>query len=170
MKFSWLIISIPVFLSLNACHQGTEGETDQASGEVADLSGETGDIIISREQFESMKMELGDPSTSMFSNSVSANGYVEAAPSGRAKITSLISGRVRQILVSSGDQVRRGQTLFTLESQEIIQLQQEYVEAVQHLLLLKSDYERMQVLSRENVVAEKDFLKAKSEFLACRQK
>ena len=170
MKFSWLIISIPFLLSLNACHQGTEGETDQTSGEVADLSGETGNIIISREQFESMKMEVGDPSTIMFSNSVSVNGYVVAAPSGRAKITSLISGRVRQILVSLGDQVRSGQTLFTMESHEIILLQQEYAEAIQDMELLAADYERMQALSRENVVAEKDFLKAKSAFLGMNAK
>ena len=170
MRFSWLIISLPVFLSLNACFHGTEGEMDQASGEVADLSGESGNIIISREQFESMKMEVGNPSTTMFSNSVSANGYVVAAPSGRAKITSLISGRVREILVSSGDQVRGGQTLFTVESQEIILLQQEYAEAIQDLELLTDNYDRMQALSRENVVAEKDFLKAKSEFLGMKAK
>jgi cobalt-zinc-cadmium efflux system membrane fusion protein len=164
MKFSWLIFSIPVLLTLNACHQGTVGGSDQLSGEERDISAEAGEIIISREQFESMEMEVGDPSTAMFSTSVSANGYIVAAPSGRAKITSLISGRVRHINVSSGDQVRSGQTLFSLESHEIIQLQQEYAVAVQHLKLLKADYERYLALSEEKIVAEKDFLKAESEF------
>ena len=166
MKLSWFIISIPVLLALNSCHQGAGERADGPSLEESDLSGEKSDIIISREQFESMKMKVGDPSTTMFSNSVSVNGYVVAAPSGRAKITSLILGRVRQINVSSGDEVGRGQTLFSLESNEIIQLQQEYAEAAQHLILLKADYERMQALSKENVVAEKDFLRAKSEFLS----
>jgi membrane fusion protein, heavy metal efflux system len=164
MKLSWLIISIPVLLTLNSCHPGVGKEEGSPSAGEVILSEETGDIIISREQFESMEMVVGDPLNTMFSNSVTVNGYVEAAPSGRAKITSLVSGRVAQIHVSSGDKVRRGQTLFSLESQEIIQLQQEYGEAIQHLHLLKADFERLQELSRENVVAEKDFLKAKSEF------
>lgn len=162
MKFTWLFISIPVLLSLNACHQGGGEEGGQQAG--SDLSLNAGEISISREQFESMEMVVGDPAVMMFSNSVSANGYIVAAPSGRAKITSLVSGRVRKIHVSSGDDVKSGQTLFTLESYEIIQLQQDYAEAVQRLKLLEADYKRSLALSEENIVAEKDFLKAESEF------
>ena len=139
MKLSWLIISIPVLLTLNSCHQDSGGETNRTIVEDGDLSGVRGEITISREQFESMKMEVGNPGTTMFSNSLSVNGYIVAAPSGRAKITSLISGRVRQINVSPGDNVRNGQILFSLESHEIILLQQEYAEAVQHLELLRAD-------------------------------
>lgn len=170
MKFTWLFISITVLLSLNACHPGGGEEGKQEAGEENDLSTHAGEISISREQFESMEMVVGDPSTMMFSNSVSANGYIVAAPSGRAKITSLVSGRVRKIHVTSGDDVKSGQTLFSLESYEIIQMQQEYVEAVQRLKLLEADYKRTKALSDENIVAEKDFQKAESEFRSMKAK
>lgn len=76
----------------------------------------------------------------------------------------MISGRVRQINFTSGEYVRRGQTLFSLESHEIILLQQSYAEAFQRLILLKSDYERLQVLWEENISSQKDFIRAESEY------
>ncbi len=63
-----------------------------------------------------------------------------------------------------GDQVEKGEVLFSLESHEIILLQQEYAEVVQQLQLLSSDYERLKALSEEKIVAQKDFLKIESEY------
>lgn len=164
MKFSLLIISIPVLLSFNSCHRSAGDENNSSSGEEGYMTEEAGEITISREQFESMDMEIGERSPMMFSNWVTANGYIEASPTGSAKISTLISGRVRQIYFSSGDYVQGGQTLFTLESHEIILLQQAYAEAYQRLILLKADYERARSLWNEQIGAEKDFLKAESEF------
>ncbi len=164
MRFSLLIISIPVMFLGYSCHSNAgEGNTPPSEAE-SSLTDEAGTISISREQFESMNMKVGNPAATMFSTSVSAYGYVEASPTGSAKISTLISGRVRQINYSSGDFVKSGQTLFSLESPEIILLQQSYAEAIQRLTLLKADYERLQVLWKEKVTAKKDFLKAESEY------
>ena len=159
-----LIISIPVLLLNYSCHRGAVEESQTPTGEESYLAIEADAITISREQFESMDMKVGDPVATMFSNMVSANGYIEASPSGSAKISTLISGRVHQIKVSSGDFVKSGQTLFTLESYEFVILQQSYAEAFQHLKLLKADYERLQALWDEKIAAQKDFLKAESEY------
>jgi len=164
MKSSLLIISIPVLLSFCSCNRGAGVENSSPSGEESYLADEAGDITISREQFESMDMVVGVPAPMMFSTSVSANGYIEASPTGSAKISTLIAGRVHQINCSSGDFVRGGQTLFSLESHEIILLQQTYAEAFQRLKLLKADFERLQLLWDEKISAEKDFLKAESEY------
>ena len=164
MKISLLFISIPVLLLNYSCHRNAGEENTPQSGAGSSMTDEVGKITISREQFESMNMKVGDPTAIMFSDAVTVNGYIEASPSGSAKISTLISGRVRQISFSSGDIVRSGQTLFTLESHEIILLQQSYAEAFQRLKLLKSDYERLQVLWDEKIAAQKDYLKAESEY------
>ena len=168
MKVSLLIISIPVLLSFNSCHRGAGDENNSSSGEEGYMTDEAGEITISREQFESMDMKIGERAPMMFSNWVTANGFIEASPTGSAKISTLISGRVRQIYCSSGDYVKGGQTLFTLESHEIILLQQAYAEAFQRLKLLKADYERAQSLWDEQIGAEKDFQKAESEYRSAR--
>jgi len=164
MKFSLLIVSITVALSLFSCHRGKGEQSTLSSGEVSAVTDHPGEITISREQFASMKMEIGDPAPMMFSDLISANGYIMASPTGCAKISTLISGRVRQINFSTGDFVNSGQTLFTLEGHEIILLQQDYSVAFQKLKLLKADYERMQSLYDEKIAAQKDFLKAESDY------
>lgn len=164
MKYSLLIMSIPVLLFFNSCHRGVGEENSPPSGEESYNTNQAGEITISREQFESMDMLVGDPAPMMFSNLVSASGYIMASPNGSAKISTLISGRVRQINISSGDFVRSGETLFSLESFEIILLQQTYAEAFQRLKLLKADYDRAQILYDEKIAAQKDFLRAESEY------
>ncbi|MDF1573831.1 MAG: efflux RND transporter periplasmic adaptor subunit [Bacteroidales bacterium] len=164
MKYSLLIISIPLWLLSFSCHRSPGDESTSSPGAVLNNSDETGKISISREQFESMNMKVGDPVPTMFSNRLSANGYVEASPTGRAKIGTFMSGRVKQINFSTGDFVKSGETLFTLESYELILLQQSFAEAFQRLKLLQADYERLQVLWDEKIAAQKDFLKAESEY------
>lgn len=163
MKYFLLVISILVMFFISSCHQG-DGTEKLNQPDEEGTTEVVGEITISREQFESMNMVLGDPVPAMFSNAVAANGYVMAAPTGSAKISTLISGRVRQIFISSGDFVERGQTLFSLESNDFILLQQTYAEAFQQLKLLRSDYERLQVLYNQNITSQKDFLKAESDY------
>ena len=162
MKVSLLAISIPVWFCLNSCHGGG-GENGPSAGEVdqADLAGE---VSLTREQFESMAMEIGDPAPMRFIESVPANGYIEASPTGSAWISTHVSGHVRQIYVAIGDPVRRGQMLYSLESHDIIELQQDYAESIQRLKLLKADYERLEQLWEQNIGAKKDYLKAESEY------
>jgi membrane fusion protein, heavy metal efflux system len=164
MKISLLIISIPVIFSFNSCKQGRGSESGPLTGEEIMQADESGEVSLTREQFESMDMETGDPAPRRFISSVAANGYIEAAPTGSARIGTLVSGRVRQINVATGDRVRTGQTLFSLESYEMVLLQQNYAEAIQRLKLLKSDFERLEQLWEQNVGAKKDYLKAESEY------
>lgn len=156
------ILLASVFLTLTACfsvNPDVEAEEDQE-----------GYISLSREQFEAASMKIGSAQPSLFSTSVSCNGFIEASSRGTAEISTLLSGRVRQIYHVSGDRVNKGEVLFSLESSEIILLQQQYAEALQEMVLLESDFERLKSLSEENIVARKDYLKAESDFKSAQVK
>ena len=164
MKLYWLIISIPLLFTAVSCHRGKVEESPDLSRQESIMTDEAGEITISREQFETMHMQVGDPVPKMFSNVVGAHGYIVAAPGGSAKISTMIPGRVSRINFSVGDYIRSGQTLFTVEGPEVIKLQQDYAAAFHRLKLLEADYNRLQMLSDERIAAEKDFLKAESEY------
>lgn len=162
MKYSLFLLSILLLLSISSCQ--LDGPKEQGlAKEVEDApSNQTGDITLTREQFESSGMKIGSPLPRSFSNAIKTNGFIVASRSGAAEISTLISGRVRQIYHTAGDFVQKGTTLFTLESDEIILLQQTYAVAYQELKLLQTDFDRLKALSDENVVARKDYLKAES--------
>ncbi len=125
---------------------------------------ETTAIVISKAQFESSGMKLGNPDTQVFLQTLDANGYIAPSPTGWAKISSLISGRVKEINFSEGDYIKKGEKLFSLESNEIIMLQQNYAEAFNQLNALKTSYDRQKTLSEENISSQKEFISAESDY------
>ncbi|MEZ5071835.1 MAG: efflux RND transporter periplasmic adaptor subunit [Bacteroidales bacterium] len=158
MKFN---PSVPVFAILSllfACG----GQGDETTGsEPLPATGEA-DVVLTTSQFQSMHMEIGSPVLSLFQERVQANGTVEVTPASQARISTLVPGRVSAILVQSGEMVEKGAHLFRIEGNEIVELQQAYAESSQELKLLRLEYERLESLAREQVVAGKDFQRAES--------
>src|SRR5690606_35259238 len=63
-----------------------------------------------------------------------------------------------------GNIVKKGEVLVSLENPEFIQMQQEYLEAVEQLAYLKSEYDRQKTLLAERITSQKNFLKAESDY------
>jgi len=155
-----LILSIAVC----ACHQGSGEGGSTVSGTDGESSTGAALIHVTREQFTSSGMEVGDPLWRTFSHHVHASGMVMAPPSGRAEVSTLIPGSIHGIYHSIGDRITKGAILVSLESNEFIALQQQYAEAAQRIRLLESEYKRQKSLFEQQVVAEKEFLKTESEY------
>lgn len=162
MKHALHILWIPALICITACHGGT-GE-GSASAEAGTETVGSGEIVLTREQYNESSMKVGDPSMVMFSDEVTANGIVVSSIAGNAKINTLVPGRVRQINHAEGEDVKKGEVLFSLESHEIIMLQQEYAEVFHQVVLLAADYERQKSLSDERIVAQKDFIKTENDY------
>jgi cobalt-zinc-cadmium efflux system membrane fusion protein len=168
LKYFLFAVIMMALYFLPSCHNKNQGLTEESGIKGSLTEGTAGEelkeIVITREQFESSGMKLGNPQPVMFRQTVSANGYIVASPSGWVKISTLIPGRVKEINLSVGDHIRKGQLLFTLESNEIILLQQEYAESFNQLNSLKASYERQKALSEEQITSQKDFINAESDY------
>ncbi len=164
-----LAVPLSIFMVLGGCRSGagdaSGGEGD--AGAVSDLVAEepgVSRVMLTKAQFEGAGMETGDPEMVSFQQTVDATGYVRATPEGKVEVSVFIPGRVKEIGFSLGEQVERGTVMFSIEGNEIIELQQEYAKAYHDLRLLESNYKRQQVLSEGNVSAGKELVKAESEY------
>jgi cobalt-zinc-cadmium efflux system membrane fusion protein len=160
-----IMIAVPFICS---CHQKEQGKTDP-SGEAdsisqVDAKPQISEIIITRDQFESSGMKMEDPKPMVFQKKINANGYIVASPTGWVKVNTLIPGRVRQINRTEGDYIKKGEPLFTVESNEIVMLQQDYAEAYYMLNSLKASYERQKALAEENITSRKEFNETESNY------
>ena len=163
MKNLFYICSISLFFLVVSCHR--DSNPDEAVGEPSEAnSAPSGEITISRQQFDASGMKTGPARTMMFSNEVSAMGTLTPWISGKAEINTLIAGRITKVNFTVGDQVKMGEALFHMESHEIILLQQEYAELVNQLTALESTYRRQKSLSDENIGAKKEFIQAESDY------
>ncbi|MEA5110654.1 hypothetical protein SDC9_29405 [bioreactor metagenome] len=153
--------TLPLFLLalslLFACNPGDQqpAEDNQADSEK---------ISITPAQFEAAGMQKGNPEKRTFSQTIQARGEVIASPAGQAKISSLFEGKVKLIKVKTGDQVKKGQLLCTIESGEFIRLQQEYAETRSALEPAKAEYERQKALLDDNVASKKTYLQAEADY------
>ena len=121
-------------------------------------------IVISKQQFESENMLLGQLQEQTFSNIVNANGMVDVPPENKSIVSAFMGGYVTKIPLLIGDAVKKGQLVATLENTEFVELQQQYLEIAEQLRFLKNEYERQQKLYVENISSQKNYLKAESDY------
>jgi len=121
-------------------------------------------IVVSKQQFESESMLLGQLQEQTFSNIVNANGMVDVPPENKSIVSAFMGGYVTRIPLLIGDAVKKGQLVATLENTEFVELQQQYLEIAEQLRFLKNEYERQQKLYGENISSQKNYLKAESDY------
>lgn len=159
--FHLLILLSLGLMVLTGCpsRQGEEKTPDSQSG-----GGEL--LQFTPEQIAANDLVLGEPFMHTFSGVVEAMGQLEALPRNRTVVNAVTGGLIRDLTLLPGDRVSRGQILFRIENQELLQLQEDYLTASASLVFLKDEYERQQLLAGENVTARKQFLKAESDYLS----
>ncbi len=123
-------------------------------------------IKLTEQQFDANGMKLGKVSVQLFENIIDCNGYVTAKPNGMADISTQLGGLVKRIRVSSGDNVKKGDVLCEITSNEFINLQKNFAETSAKLKQLSADYKRAKKLYEEKIGSEKNFLAIQSSFKA----
>jgi cobalt-zinc-cadmium efflux system membrane fusion protein len=73
---------------------------------------------------------------------------------------------VQKIYCSNGQTVGRGQALFELSGNELIEIQRDFTETASLLKKANSEFERMRALFTEKVGTEKEYIVAESEYKA----
>ena len=156
---SLLLVAILALASCNSKEKSEVTNTD-----TNESTEDTGVITITENQFTSGNMLVGKITSQSFNTVVKANGMFAVPPENQADVSAYFAGYVKNISLLPGDPVKKGQTLFTIENPEYVQVQQDFLEAKGRLNYLKSDYERQKELIADNVTSKKNFLKAESEY------
>lgn len=124
------------------------------------------EVVLSRQQFEALKMKIDTISSRNMSGYVEANGTLEVPPQSEAAITSVVGANVVSIEVIEGDKVNKGQVVAYLSHPNIIQIQTDYLNAYSNSNFLKKNFERQQKLYDAGVGSGANFQKAEAEYEA----
>jgi len=127
---------------------------------------DSGLIEITKAQFESEKMEFGEPTLSPFSELVHFTGTIIPSVNGRAQISLPTQGVITRIFCKPGQLIGKGAVLFEVSGNEFIDMQKDFAESAALLQRLKSDYERQKDLNAENIGTKKEFILAESAYNA----
>ena len=148
-------ILLPAVLVLVLATSCSKNESSENGIEVAEAPEGSKEIVLTEDQFRTMKMEWGPLHTGEFSEEITVQGTVQIPVEGMREISAYYGGYVQDLKLLEGQPVRKGEVLFTLENPDFIRLQQDYLETKSQLTYLKSEFERQRTLAAEQISAQK---------------
>ncbi len=125
-------------------------------------------ITLSKAQYEAASISLGKIEKKKITTSLRVNGRLEVPPQNLITISAPMNGFIKSTTLLQGMKVRKGEVLATLQHQDYIQLQQDYLDNKSKLEFLEADYARQQELAQENINAQKTLQQAKSNYESMR--
>jgi len=155
----FIVLGFAIVVGCNS--KSGEGENDIES---QSLESDSNHISLSQAQFDAMDMKWGGIGLKTFSEEIKVQGEVKIPVEGMQDITPFYGGYVSGLKLIEGQQIRKGEILFYLESPEFVKLQQDYLEASGQLKYLNEEYQRQKTLYAEKIASQKGYLKAESEY------
>ncbi|RRO12522.1 efflux RND transporter periplasmic adaptor subunit [Flavobacteriaceae bacterium 14752] len=159
MKTSIYILFLSLFFVFGC-------SSDKTQTTAAEETPHDDNIELSLAQFKAGNFKIEKADSTEFAERFKATGMIDVPPENRAEVSSFFSGFVSETHLLIGDVVQKGDLLIQLTNPDFIQQQQTFVENYNQLKYLESEYQRKQNLYKDQVVSEKVFQKAKSEFLS----
>ena len=104
------------------------------------------------------------PDLSKTVNVVRVTGTLALDPQNRAEVSPIASGVVRRITTREGIRVRRGQVVAYIENTQIVELQRQYLTAVNELSAAKTELARQHTLMKQDAGVLKTLQQAESTY------
>ena len=134
-----------------------------------EINTETQQILnLSAEQQRQLNIEITQPEYQIVSKYIEASGQLDVPPQHLVTISAPLGGFIKRTPLLEGMRIRKGDILVEMEHPDYIQLQQNYLQALSRLQLLKAEYSRQEELARENVTAQKAREKAQTDYETAR--
>jgi cobalt-zinc-cadmium efflux system membrane fusion protein len=124
-------------------------------------------VHVEPDQAAEWGIETAIVATSDVSSRVTVPGVLGLNDNRTAHISSFVSGKVVDLSVDLGSNVREGQVLLTINSPEFAEAQADYLDANSRCNLARRDYERALELWETRSIEERDLLRHEAELGQC---
>ena len=151
-----------LLLSLPAC-QSHADETEDHHDNEEEMEGGVEEVGLTAIQMEKIGLEMGGFEMKNLRSTIKVNGQMELPPQNEAHVSSLVAGRVSQIFVKPGQEIRKGGRLARLENPEFIEWQQNYLEAMARMEFLDLELARQKELAEDEIAPRKQLEQVTSE-------
>lgn len=155
MKYILLIITS---LYLFACTTKVKEET-QTVNEIPMNS-----VTLTDEQFKNVSIELGKVEKRNLSTILKLNGKIDVPPQNLVSISMPLGGFLKSTKLLPGMPIKKGEVIATMEDQQYIQLQQEYLMAKSNLVYAEKEYNRQKELNLSKASSDKVFQQSEMDY------
>jgi cobalt-zinc-cadmium efflux system membrane fusion protein len=121
-------------------------------------------VSLTDAQFKSAKIELGKLEKREISSALKLNGKIDVPPQNMISVSMPLGGFLKSTKLLPGMYVKKGEVIATMEDQQYIQLQQEYLMAKSKLTFSENEYNRQKELNLSKASSDKVFQQSEMEY------
>ncbi|OYU55404.1 MAG: efflux transporter periplasmic adaptor subunit [Chitinophagaceae bacterium BSSC1] len=160
------LITVALFIAITSCKNNTkEKKVESATKDsTAKKEGPTiTELELTENQVKAIGLQTGSIQQRNLKSTLKVNGKLTLPPQNQAQVSILMGGIVKTIDVTEGTFAKQGQTLATIVNNEIIQLQQDYLENKSQLIYLQAEFKRQSDLQEDHINATKTLQQVQNE-------
>ena len=159
-KFS--LICIVVLAIFSSC--SNHGEVPVKIGDVKDTTKIGNEVQLSAAQIKNAAIETGVAEKRLMHKTLKVTGILDVPPKNIVSVSMPMGGYLKTTELLPGAQVHKGEILATIEDQQYVQLQQDYLTVKNKLVLYEAEYNRQQQLNETKAASDKVFQQARSDY------
>lgn len=154
-------IFISLFFSLYSCNnENTALEKEINTEEELSLTS----VKLTENQIKNAEITLSKIAKQEMASFIKVNGVIELPPQNTISISVPLGGYLKATKLVEGMQVKKGEVLASIEDQQYIQIQEDYLVANAKILAIEKEYIRQKELNISKASSDKIYENAQSEY------
>ncbi|MFZ5595231.1 MAG: efflux RND transporter periplasmic adaptor subunit [Pseudomonadota bacterium] len=149
---------------LGGCEKAPGPPTAERPAETAGAKEHGAELKISREDAARAGLKVQRVEFREWAGQITVTATIQANQDRLAHVMPRVPGRLVEVRARLGDRVKAGQTLALLDSIDLGAARSAYLQAHSEEAVTRAGFERAQRLQAENIIPEKEFLRARAEY------
>lgn len=154
----YIIIFLNCFLYLSCGTKSTPKEEEKIENT------DENQVVFTTAQRQNSQIIVGKMALKNISSVIKINGKIDVPPQNMISVSMPLGGFLKYTKLLPGMYIRKGEVIATLEDQQYIQLQQDYLITQSKLIFAEKEYVRQKDLNQSQASSDKVFQQAESEF------
>jgi cobalt-zinc-cadmium efflux system membrane fusion protein len=155
----YIIIAIAFSIFTSCGNKKTETTaTEETTSETA--------VELTDAQLKNSEIKTGKIDQRNISSLLKLTGKIDVPPQNMVSVSVPMGGYLRSTKLLAGMHISKGEVIATMEDQQYIQLQQDYLTAKAHFTSIEAEYNRQKELNQSKASSDKVFQAAQTEYLS----
>lgn len=151
-----IFVILIIIFSLFSCNTEKVQEASQVATESI--------VTLNDAQYKNAKIEIGKIEKREISTTLKLNGKIDVPPQNMVSVSMPLGGFLKFTKLLPGMHVKKGEVIATMEDQQYIQLQQEYLTAKSKLTFSENEYNRQKELNVSKASSDKVYQQSEMEY------
>ena len=150
-----------ILLFITSCNSKKEEQTSESTTNVNLVS-------ITDAQLKNVTIETGKLETRSISSVLKVNGKIDVPPQNMISISMPLGGYLTSTKLLPGLHIAKGEIIATMEDQQYVQLQQDYLITKSKLYFAEKEYERQRELNQSQASSDKTYQQSDADYKTLR--